>query len=149
MSTNSEGAISEIYSLFISEWNSKTTALVGYIPEIRFYGVDAGTLPDESKFWIRISTQEVLSEQLTLSENVVSNGSRHYETTGLVFVQIFAPKRADSIVKIRKLAQLAKEVFRKRTNNVIFYNSSIKEAPSENGALRFNVNAEYVFGEIN
>lgn len=148
MTTNAEGAVNEIYNLFTAGWNAGASAIVGYIPKIQYYGIDEGETPDNSKFWVRLSTQEVNSEQGTLSESVVSQGSKRYETYGLIFLQIFAPKRSDAITIIRKLAQLAKSIFHNSTTNVIIRNASIKEAPSENGAIRFNVIAEYEFSEI-
>lgn len=148
MTTTYKGATDEIYKAFNSAWAAGTTALVGYVPFIAWPGIDTGTAPDASKFWVRISTQGINSEQGTLSENIVTDGSRRFETFGLIFLQIFAPKRNDADVLALKLAQLAQNIFRNRTENVIFRNSYIRELQPENGAIRKNVIAQFEFDEI-
>lgn len=141
-------ALDEIIQAVKLAWEAKSTAICGYIPELKLPGIDSGTIPDASKFWARLSTQGVNSEQSVLSESIVKYGSRRYETNGLVFVQLFAPKRSDSQAKINQLSMLLQERLRQKTENVILRNARIKELPAENGCLRINVIADYQFDEI-
>jgi hypothetical protein len=148
MTTTYEGAINEIFLAFNQNLSSYVSSFLGYTPHIEWPGITADEAPDASKFWLRISTQNVGSDQKTLSENVVLNGSKRFETFGLVFVQIFAPKRNDSLELLNKLAMLIQNGFRNRTANVIIRNARIKEMPAENGCLRSNVIADFEFDEI-
>ena len=148
MTTTYENALAEIFAAFNTAWQAGTASIVGYIPVIIWPGSDTG-VPDASKFWVRISTQGVGSEQSTLAESVVTQGSKRFETFGLIFLQIFAPKRSDSATKSKKLAMLAQNTFRDGTLNVIIRNARIQELPEENGLIRINVVADYEFDEIN
>ena len=148
MTTTYEGSIDEINALFFSEWKAKTAAVVGYIPPIEWFGVINDTPIDKSGFWVRVSTQMIDSPQKTLCENVVTLGSRRYEPYGLVFIQLFAPKTKEAVSQYKKLAMIAQNIFRLKTNNVTFRNSTIKELPLENGAIRVNIIAHYEFDEV-
>lgn len=148
MTTNLIGAKDEIFGAFQTAWSAGTVAIVGYVPYVQYPGQADEDPPDASKFWVRISTQIVNGSQGTLSENVVLNGSKRFETIGLVFLQIFAPKRSEAQKQAEQLAQLALNTFRERTTNVNLRNARIKEMPYENGACRINVIAEFEFDEI-
>lgn len=147
MTTTYKGAIAEVFAAITAGWTA-SSAIVDYVPEIKFPGIGSGQVPDPSKYWVRISTQSVLCGQKTLGESYVIQGSRRYENVSLVFAQLFAPKRMDSQTKIDSLAMLMQSIFRKSTANVTFRNARIKEIPAENGCLRINVIAEYEFDEI-
>lgn len=140
--TNYTGAIDEIFGAFKDVW-ANTDDIVGYVPVIRWPGIEEGT-PDASKFWTRISQQTVLSGQKTLS-----NTTRIFETSGLIFIQIFCPKSIVNSFNLgRQLAQKALETFRSRTSNVRFINARIQELPSEENFYRFNVVSEYDYWEV-
>ena len=90
MTTTYSNAIDEINAEFWNSWNSdKTVFVVGYVPDVRWQGVEEPSLPDGSKFWARVSIQTVFEEQTALAGN---ESKRRYTSSGLVFVQIFALK---------------------------------------------------------
>lgn len=140
-------AIDEIFTLFNEAWASGADEIIGYTPDILWPGLANG-VPDNSKFWVRISKQQVGSNQGTLSESVVQNGSKRFNSFGLIFVQIFAPKRNDSPILADKLANFTQNIFRSKTDNVTLRNSRIQELPLEDGAIRINVVVEFEFDEI-
>jgi len=150
MPTDRYTALNEMLTLFLGRWATDAPAALGLVdvPHVEYPGVDSGFLPTGEDWWARISFQSVLSEQGTFSENVVTSGSRRYTNSGLVYVQLFAPKRNDSFVLINKLSNAVQNIFRERTLNVNFYNSCVKELASESGCLRYNVVAEFEFDEI-
>lgn len=147
MTANYETAIDEVFGLFKTAWDAGSGAIVGYVPTILWPGLDKG-VPDASEFYVRISTQQVGSNQSTLSENVVSQGSKRFESFGLIFVQIFAPKREHILPLANKLANFTQKIFRDKTENVILKNAKINELPIENGLIRINVITEFEFDEI-
>lgn len=148
MTTDYKGALDEIFTALNNANNNLSASIIGYVPPFYIPGMVVPDIPDAAKFWARISTQNVRTDQATLAENVVINGSRRYENNGLVFVQWFAPKRADSESKCLALSQMVLNVLRKRTNNVILRNARIQELSPENGAIRKNIVAEFQFDEI-
>ncbi len=148
MTTNYKGALEEIFSMFNVEVNSNSTAILGYIPKIQWPGETNDAPEDNSKYWLRISSKMVQSLQGTLSENVVQNGSKRYTSNGLIFVQIFAPKRKDSFTKNSEYSMMIQNIFRNSTSNVTLRNCVIKELAPEESCLRTNVISEFEFDEI-
>lgn len=142
----------QIFALFKAAWDAQTTALAGYVPEVRYQGLEVGEKPDGSKHWCRISTQSVTEEQATLSTCVEEPGKSRYESSGLVFVQIFSPKSEATGYEVgQQLAQVARNAFRgKKTTpgEVWFRNVRINNISPENLLYRFNVVAEYEYDEI-
>jgi hypothetical protein len=139
-------ARNEINGAFLERWNAETAVIVGYVPEVRWQGVQERGLPDGSKFWVRVSAQSVQESQTTFAEV----GKQRFTGTGLVFVQLFCPKSDSQCYdKGLKLAEVAKSAFRgKSANGVWFRNTTIRELPQEEVFERFNVIAEFEFDEI-
>lgn len=148
MTTNYVDAIDQMFSLFNSAWNAETMAIVGYVPDVRWPGVEEPGTPDASKYWARVSQQTVIEEQSTISDD---NGKRRYTASGLIFVQLFCPKsEAAAMENGRKLAIIARNSFRGKTTSgkVWFRNARINELAPEESAYRFNVVAEYEYDEV-
>jgi hypothetical protein len=152
LSATYKQARDEMLALFNAAWSVETLTVLDEIPEIRWQGKEKKELPSREDFWCRISTQSVYESQITLSENVTELGSRRYESSGLVFVQIFCPKvKKDSYEKGILLAEIAKNAFRgKKTSpgNVWFRNVRINNVEPEELWYRFNVIAEFEYDEI-
>lgn len=148
MTTNYVEAIDEMFALANNAFAANSSAVVGYVPDIRWPGVQEVGTPDASKFWARVSQQTVIEEQTTLADE---SGKRRYTASGLIFVQLFCPK-ADvaAMDKGRKLAVIARNAFRGKTTSgkVWFRNARINELEPEESAYRFNVVAEYEYDEI-
>jgi hypothetical protein len=141
----------EMFKLFNDAWTAGTFAIVGYVPEVRYQGREKGK-PDNSKFWCRVSTQTILDRQATLSDCVGEPFKKRFETSGLLFGQIFAPKAVVNSYELGyRLAILARGVYRGKTSNpggIVFQNVRINELPPEELSWRFNVVAEFEFDEI-
>lgn len=149
MTTNYSNAVDDINTEFWNSWNSdKTFLLVGYVPEVRWQGVEEYYAPDSSKFWARVSVQTVMEEQTNLAGN---DSKKRYTSSGLVFVQIFCPKshiKANEYGK--KLSEVARNSFRGKSTGgaVWFRNVRINELSPENLFYRFNVVAEFEYDEM-
>jgi hypothetical protein len=141
-----EEAIDDIFKTFKTAWDTSSASIVGYIPEVRWPGVEEPEVPDRSKYWVRISQQTIADEQKSFR-----NGTcRSFETAGLVFVQLFLPRSDSKSMQLgKKLANLSRNAFRKRSVNggVWFRNSRIVEIPPEDAFFRLNVVAEYEYNE--
>lgn len=145
--TTYEEAIDEIFEIFKVAWDANSAAIVGYVPEIRWQGVEEPNSPDYSKFWCRVSQQTVIEQQ-----SGFRNGEcKPYTTEGLVFIQIFCPKSdSESMTKGRKLAIVGRDAFRGNSTSgkVWFKNARVNELPAEIQWIRLNVVAEYEYDEI-
>jgi|ERR1044072_1973077 hypothetical protein len=141
----------EINTLFLAAWQANTAAIAGYVPDIYWQGVQSPIQPDGSKFWIRLSKQNVIEQQAALSTCVGAPGQRMYEASGLVFVQLFCPKSTSESFDLgQKLAVVARDAFRGKStaNNIWFRNVRINELEPEELYYRFNVVSEYEYNEI-
>ncbi len=141
-----QDAIDEIFAIFNTAWEAGSTAIVGYIPEVRWYGVEEPASISMGKFWVRVSQQTVEEEQSTLRNGECTR----YTTDGLIFVQLFCPKSdSKSMEKGRNLATLARDAYRGNATSgkVWFRNARIKELPPETDWYRLNVVAEYEYDE--
>lgn len=146
-----EQAIDEMFALFKAKWDAESAAVAGYVPEIRWDGVPEAGTPDKSKFWARVSTQEIRENQDTLSDCVGEPGKKRYLASGLIFVQIFSPLSiASSKHKGRILARIARNAFRGKTTagGIWFRNARINNLAADDNWNRFNAVAEYEFNEI-
>jgi len=148
MTTDYISAVDQMFALFNAAFSASAPAIVGYMPDVRWQGIDEGTTPDASKFWCRVSQQTVIEEQSTIADE---NGKRRYTADGLLFVQLFCPiSDVEAMEKGRKLAVIARNAFRGKATSgkVWFRNVRINELPKEESAYRFNVVAEYEYDEI-
>jgi hypothetical protein len=148
MSTTYIPAIDSVFSLFKTAIDAGSTAIIGYVPEIRWPGIESSDKPDETKFWLRISNQSVYEEQTALAGN---DGLKRFTNNGLIFVQLFAPKTSSkNFVLLKQLAFLVKTAFMsKRTSEgVILRNARLNELSDEAGFHRCNVVVEYEYDEM-
>lgn len=146
-----DAANDEINTLFLNAWNAGSAAIVGYIPEIRWQGVQYRDLPDGSKFWVRLSKQTVIEGQAALSTDAGAPGQRKYTVAGLVFVQLFCPKSNTQAFELgQKLAKLSRNAFRGKSTpgKIWFRNVRINEIDPEELYERFNVVTEFEHDEL-
>jgi hypothetical protein len=144
MSVTYPQAIDAIFTQFNTAWQA-ASGICGYVPEIVWPLTDSK--PDSSKIWARVSTQTVFEAQGALGQ-VNASGQRDYQSSGLVFVQMFFPKVPANVAISRQIAKLARDAFRAQNADVWFRNARIRELEDENGMLRFNATAEYEFNEL-
>jgi hypothetical protein len=151
MTTTYTGARDEMFALLKSVVDAGAAAIVGYNPYVEYQGVDNAVKSPTDKFWSRVSTQTVISQQTTLSTCEGEIGKKRYTESGLLFVQLFAPKAADNVQKkLGLLAELNRKAFRGTTTpgHVWFRNARINELAQEALFLRINVVTEFEYDEI-
>lgn len=137
-------AIEEIYNEFYTTWIAQSSAVVGYVPEIRVEGVELPDEPDYSKFWCRFSTQEVRSNQTTLK----GDEKIRYRNYGLVFIQIFCPKSGVTSARDgRDLSDIGKKSYQGHSTSgkIWFRNTRVNGLTPENLWYRINVISEYQY----
>lgn len=139
--TSYEDAIDEIFGRFWSKWKTQSTAIAGYVPTVQWVGVELDEKPDVSKFSIRTSNTTVDERQTSLRGD---SGTR-YDTVGVLLMQLYCPKTAAGRTIGKKLATLARDIFRgKRISKTVkFEHVRIVELEPTEKHNRFNILANY------
>lgn len=128
-----------------------TTLLGQFGPLVLLWdGIEKAFPPNGQQYWIRVSHQSIISPQTTLNGCVP--GQRRFTTSGLTFLQLFAPT-ADKQYgrKALLLATIARDCLRTaRLDTVLVRNARINKltAPLENDQYRLNVVAEHEYDEL-
>lgn len=141
-----ETAIDLMYGVFNTKWQD-SAAIVGYVPDIRWEGVEETNSPALDQFYCRV-TQKTASEPLVSLRSDSSN--RRYRSKGFIFIQIFCPRAVGTAFQSgRKLATLTRECFlTSRMDDVLIREVVRKELDPEPSWYRFNVNVQYEFDEF-
>ena len=135
-------AIDEICTRIKTDWDSGTTAIIGYIPQVYWNWLDKGVIPDPTKFWARVVIQTVATEQSALA-------ARRFTSYGVVSISIFGPKAHPvGNIQTRALASYILQSFRKCPNIVKFRDATITEKASENGCIRCDVVSRFEYDEV-
>lgn len=145
--TTYEQALADMFGLFNTAWAASSPAIVGYVPPVRWPGIEQPTTPDRSKFWARVSQKTSNETQTTLRNG--DNGQR-YTNRGTLYVQIFCPiAEAKAITKGRQLSEVARNTYRGKhsVNGVWFRNAKIVEMPTEADWFAFTVQVDYIYDE--
>lgn len=135
-------AINAMFQQFNDSWNAGASAIVGYVPAVRYKGKKESAIPDATLYWCRVSEQTVMEARKAI-------GNHYFESSGLVFVQIFAPQAdPQGEMNCRALANLARDAFRAQNALVDFKNSRALPLDPENGFWRYNTVTEYDYTEV-
>lgn len=141
----------EMFALVTKCWKLRAPAIVGYVPEIRFQGVEEGALPGADKFWMRASTKSVTTRQ-SGHRSVDFGGADDvvYDSYGFITLQMFAPmKGKDTWNKGELLSELGQRMFMasETGSGVWFRNPRINDLNNDGTWYRWNVIADYQFSQ--
>lgn len=149
MTVSQQNARKEIFALIAAAWIDAED-IIDYSPEVRYQGIEEGGLPGSSLYWMRASTQNVMTEQAghAIAEPGVSEVI--YRTVGFVTLQIFAPMSIrGSYAQGELLSGLGQRMFMasETAGAVWFRNPRIRELPNDGTWYRWNVIADYQFDQ--
>jgi hypothetical protein len=141
MSITDTQAAAEIESIVTTAWAGVAAIAGAAGNELRIEGDEKGTNP--SGYWARLSIQIVSQELASFSdENTYGANQRRYETVGLVFIQLFAPKsKASSYDNGRLIAALVRDALRTAgvSGNVWFENVRVNPLTPDGTNYRWNI----------
>lgn len=150
MTLSQQAARQEILAHIASAWAAGSAAIVGYVPEIRYQGVELPGLPGTDNYWMRASTNNVTTEQSGHAIDEPGVSEVIYTTFGFVTLQIFAPmKTADSYAKGELLSGLGQRMFMasETAGGIWFRNPRIRQLDNDGTWYRWNVIADYQFDQ--
>lgn len=142
----------EMFERFTDAFGAAAEAIAGHAVDMRYQGVVKG-IPSADKYWVRLSTRNVLSRQTSfVSPDAPGQSAKEHTSSGLIFVEIYAPmtdKRG--FERAGLLAELAQGIFQnaETSSSVWFRNTRINDLPDDGKAWRFNVVSEYSFDTLN
>ena len=141
----------EVYELFTERWTASNLSAPQQMPEIRYQGKEKGAVP--AGRFVRLSMQQVRSPQSahTMPDGPGASGAQ-FTTYGLIFAQVFVPaSERDGFFNGELLASFARDIFRnaETPSGVWFRNARFSELEPDGSKLRWNVQVEYEFNEIN
>lgn len=145
--------LAAMYEHFTNGFASEAATIIGAPVEIRYQGNVYTTEPDRSKYWVRLSTVTLRSEQATLSTSASELGKKRYKVRGMIFVQVFGPRQTiGANEKCGELAYLARKILRKNPPqhdaNVWFTNATAENLEPIDNWLRWDTSASFTFDEF-
>lgn len=140
-------AVDTLFGIVNAVWQG-AVAIVGYTPLVRWQGQEQPGKPPVDKIWARVSQQIVTDQQASLASNT---GKRLYHATGLLYIQIFAPRTDADLTIARQFAQYVREVFRTESpdGNIWFTNQRIVELAPTPLAYPITVSCNYQYDNLN
>lgn len=145
-----QNARKEMFALVDAAWQAGAGAIVGTVPEVRYQGVEKKDLPGADKYWMRASTQNVMTKQKGHSLPVAGVSDVVYQTEGFITLQIFAPMNSPAAyAKGELLSALGQRMFMasETPGAVWFRNPRIRELDNDGTWYRWNVIADYQFDQ--
>lgn len=144
-------AMDEINDVVFTAWTANIAAIVGSSSsELRFESFEKGAVPDR-KFTAIVLQQIVTQDLASFSDENTLTSKRRYETKGLVFGQVFAPKSIKNAYKTGlKVGGLIRDAFRAwgSQGDVWFQNARVTKVTDDLESYRFNVIADYSYDTI-
>lgn len=139
-------AYSEAAARFEQIWNAQAGGVTGSVPTIRYWGAESGQIP--TGHFCRFSMQPVDENQSTFRNREFET---RYTSEGLIFIQLFAPRKDDQGAEhLRLLAQIAKSAFRGTSLGcgIWFRRVRANILEPEHNYFRTNVIANYIYDDI-
>lgn len=144
--------LNEIREFIYTRWQAQSAVYAGYIPEMRFQGVEKETTPDKTKYWARLTVQSLIDQQATLSTESVTSYTRRYRDNGRIVLQLFGPRYGSNTNAILlELAMLVQNRLRgTKTQSGIWFRDAQVDASLAPEELfqRVNVICNYERDEI-
>lgn len=144
MSIEYPDAVDEMFTT-VKAMIDDSTDIIGYIPEVRWQGVPVARKTSPDKFWARASQMVVTENQASLANE---NDTRKWETIGLLYVQIFAPRnQPGSADKARLLADKIRDAFRQSSlsGEIWYRKQKVVQLPETEQSYPFNIVIEFYY----
>jgi hypothetical protein len=152
MTLTPQQARKEMFAKVDECWRAHSEDIVGYVPEIRWQGVEEGKVPGADKFWMRAGTTTVTTRQSGHMMPDEPDGSPVvYTNYGFITLQIFAPmKGRESWSKGELLSELGQRMFMasETGGGIWFRNPRIRELNNDGTFYRWNVISDYQFSQV-
>jgi hypothetical protein len=140
-------ALDDMFGTF-SDVLSDVETILDYAPQVRWPGIPEPANTPMDQLWMRVSTQMVKEGQSSLSDK---DGTKRYESHGLLYVQLFAPRTVSNTLNVaRQAAEAIRNRFRKASlsGEVWFRNQVVRELPETTENYPLLVVVEFTYQEV-
>lgn len=137
----------EMNKMFEDAWKSQAASIVGYIPEIRWQGVEFKDTPDLTKAYVRVTDRHIAPG----GHNLGGRGSTRYTRYGIVFIQVYVPLSLHNhLTFARGLGRIARDAYEGRSSpgGVWFRNCRMSEIGPTDGWFQVNVTNDFTYDEV-
>lgn len=143
-------AKTETYALFYENLKNEAPAIFGYVPPVRWEGVETETAPDPSKPYCKVHMEEIVSNQRAFIHCPDNTGGRLFASEGIAEFIIFLPMRlSNAFTKGEQLWANLRKAFRKpRSNSVLWFeNAVIHKRPPMDERFKIILTVEFFYTE--
>lgn len=128
----------------------KRGGVTPYIPRIVWQAVETRTLTDSGEHWLRVSSQNLLKRQKSLTGGRNQSVGTHYTTQGLFRVELYFSKSAFQSTDMDNLNLIVERCFIQGNDpcGVWFRNAIIVDMEPEENYFRSLVMADYEFESV-
>jgi hypothetical protein len=145
-------AKSETYGAFYNALVSLATPIMGYIPEVRWSGIEVASKPQVDKYYITASFQELESEQRAFTQCEPSSPSgKLFISLGLATFTIHGPSfQANAKEKSEELAKALRKQLRlpRPDSDLWLRNPKIGDTYQMDNFLRTVITVEFHYTEV-
>lgn len=137
----------EMNKMFEDVWKAQTPALVGYVPEIRWQGIEYETVPDLTKCYARSTIRHVPGGGHSLG----GRGNTRWNRYGIVLLQVFVPLSLfNHLTFARGLGMIARDAFEGRSSpgGIWFRKCRLSEIGPTDGWFQVDVVNEFTYDEV-
>lgn len=152
MSCSYTDAVDEIWTMFNTRWLAKTTALVGYVPEVYYQGMEKAAKPLTNKYYVTAKILPAGEKTITFRNNLDGLQNQRYNNYGVLKFVIFAPlSDSQNALRARQLGIVIRDSYsgKESPSGVSFFNVVIKEdLPPTESFNKISVYSDYNYDDV-
>lgn len=138
--------------MFNTRWQARTTAIVAYIPDVRYPGVERPDKPLTSKYYAQVKILPAGEKQITFRNNVDGLQNVRYNNYGILQFVIFCPlSDSQNALRGRNLGIVIRDSFsgKESPSGVFFHSAIVKEnLPPTEVFNKIQVNVDYNYDDV-
>lgn len=121
-----------------------------YTPEIRWQNIESTDFVDNGKHWLHFQLTDIVSGQKSLTGGRQHGIGTHYETKGIVRVDLYFSKSAYQLSDAEILSVFVQHCFLQQSTEcgIFFKNAIINDLPPDENHFRASVITEYSYETI-
>jgi hypothetical protein len=135
--------VDEIFTAANQAWLTEAQNILGEVPPLFWQGVQEPDVPNNSKYWARVTRKTLTDDQITAGTNI--NGKQRHEINGILLLEIAVPADDGEVKKGSQLANALKQAFKGATTPlcVRFAAARVDEIGGTSRGYQYNIVIEY------
>lgn len=142
----------ETFEVFHDALTSLAVGIIGYVPEVRWDGIEYPSKPDIKKYYVKTYFEEIESSQRAFTQCVSGSPSgKLFASTGMAMFSVHGPSfESNSKRKSEELGQALRKVFRlpRPNSDLWFRNAKLANPYLMDNFFRSDLYIEFYFTEV-